>query len=163
MNMYVRGLVILILLLELQGVCMASSTVEADAVALVTALRSGSVESIQIVHISYETKVRTHVDSALLLKTAEARCEVISSAEQAVALATAIEQSSIRGLHESPDLRWGLLIISKGSKHSLFLDGRYITGTGRRGVLNGSPIAVNSALVKWVERAFRTACPSLPL
>jgi hypothetical protein len=160
-----RLVLALILSLFGQGSCMASTGVEADASALAAALRAGRIERIEIVHVAYGTLTRVNVDAAQLLKIAESRCEVNPSSESAAALATAVDQARIREEKGDPDLRWGLLLQSRSgqAEYSLFLDGEYITGTGRRGVLNGNAIALNGSVVRWIERAFSTTCPSVSM
>ena len=57
-----------------------------------------------------------------------------------------------------PDLRWGALFLDENTNqvHTIYLDGKYVTGTGRKGLIDGHAVALNRALIEWFESQWRT-------
>ena len=53
--------------------------------------------------------------------------------------------------------------VGNNLRHIAFIEGRYIAGVGRHGLIDGHAIALNSNLANWLEGTIMLACPSASL
>lgn len=71
-------------------------------------------------------------------------------------LLAALDKIQIRGkLDDYPDLRWGAIFydLAGRERHSLYLAARML-GSSQHGMIDGTPLTLNSALTDWFEKTF---------
>lgn len=73
-------------------------------------------------------------------------------------LVNALDNSKIHLEERALDIKTSILFLSKDNTvlHSIYLDGRYVTGTGRRGIIDGKNVKLSVHIEKWVA-GFREA------
>jgi hypothetical protein len=71
-------------------------------------------------------------------------------------LVAAIDGTKLYRIVYEPDVRWGAVFLDKSDRrvHSIYLNGRYINGAGRRGHIDGADVGLNGALAAWFEINF---------
>lgn len=119
-------------------------------------LEAGSMVSMRILFVPYDVLTKAPMDSALLRRAAVV--DRVSPIDDKLRqrLIIALEQTSVEPLESQPDVRWGAIFLGRDGKelHSIYLDGRYFDGTGRRGIVDGNFVKTNGALGYCLERAF---------
>ncbi len=127
-----------------------------------SAVRSGEIAQVEVFFMRYETLTRATMTPEMLVTQAEFRQKENLSDGLRTSFLNAIKQAEIEPLDDSADLRWGLLLQDSNGVvlHSIFLNSRYITGTGRRGYIDGVAYSFNAALISWCEDNFFRNCTS---
>jgi hypothetical protein len=146
------------------GICATASPGSEDAATnanialqdLKRDLLAGTVKNVRVFYVPYEVATRVPLTPELLRGSAEIDRVVAMDDAIRTRLLAAIDKTTISPLDTSPDLRWGAIFLSDqaGELHSVYLDGRYLLGTGRRGIVDGNPVKLNGALIEWFEAAF---------
>jgi hypothetical protein len=135
-----------------QGQAMADASVEVDSVlaSLRADLAAGRVKRADVYFMSYDRLTRTRVTPAMLEAQADKKFSLETVPQSFV---RAIENITLHKVRDSPDLRWGLVFWNRSGNrvHSIYLDGRYILGTGRKGYIDGVTVGFNASLVDWLE------------
>jgi hypothetical protein len=119
-------------------------------------LKDGRVKAVQVYFLPYDISSPTPITSAKLRRgPGESRKLKLDGAFRE-RLALALELTEVEPLAEQPDVRWGLIFLDAdgNERHSLFLDGRYFDGTGRRGVLNEVSVRTNGSIGYLLEQTF---------
>jgi hypothetical protein len=117
---------------------------------------ASEVKRLEVFFLSYEVRTRVAVTPDDLPKWAERKISVAASPELMDGLRTAFNDTKIHRIDHPPDLRWGAIFYGAQDAplFSIYLDGRYVTGTGRKGYIDTTPVGLNDALIRWFEGNF---------
>jgi hypothetical protein len=71
-------------------------------------------------------------------------------------LVAAIDGTKLYQTKYGPDIRWGAVFLDRSERkiHSIYLNRRYINGTGSIGLIDGAEVGLNGSLVTWFELNF---------
>lgn len=121
-----------------------------------SALASGSVRKLEVFQIRYDILFRFRVTPRFLREHADKTFVVRVPSAAATELRLAIADTRVERFESSSDLRWGVIFYGPSNKelHSVYLDGQYKTGTGRKGYIDGIPVKLNESLISWFEKNF---------
>ena len=152
---YVFVLILLACICIAQGQMMAAEPIAPRAAlnALTSELVAGRIQRVDIFFMPYETATYTRVTPQILEVEADKRFAIEISTAAPEGLARAIERIRLHETREPADLRWGMVFWdgSGNRVHSLYLNSRYIFGTGRRGYIDGTLVGFNASLIGWLE------------
>ena len=119
-------------------------------------LERGEIPYTEIFFISYDRRAFTRVTPDTLESNPDFTVRVKLTDPLRRGLIDAINKTKTTPRDEYPDLRWGAVFYDEADRrvHSIYLDGRYITGSGRRGVIDGRAVNLNGRLIRWFEDNF---------
>lgn len=114
---------------------------------------TGEIATFRLLFVGYDVVTQTRVTPELLPGVARLDRVISMSASRMGSLVSAIRKATLAPLDAQPDLRWGAVFLdARGNeRHSIYLDGKYITGPGRRGMIDGHMVGLNGTLVGWFE------------
>jgi hypothetical protein len=123
--------------------------------ALLADLETGRVQQMTVFFTQYEKSTRTRITpSALEVQSDKTFRTPLSTAPYG--LMQTLKEMHLRPQEKIPDLRWGLIFLDASGKrlHSIYLDGRYISGTGRTGYIDGIRAGFDGSLSSWLEKEY---------
>ena len=132
------------------------SAVRSSLAALRADILSGMVMDVHIYFMSYSTRTSIRVTPQRLERYADRKDKFVISSQLRDTLVAAIDGAKLYETKYRPDLRWGAIFVDKAERqvHSLYLNSRYFTGTGRIGIIDGANVGLNGALITWFESNF---------
>jgi hypothetical protein len=152
---YVFVLILLACMCLAQGQLLAAEPVAPRAAlnALTSELAAGRIQRVDIFFMPYETATYTRVTPEMLEAHADKKFAVEISTAAPESLVRAIEGVRLRDTTDPADLRWGMVFWDRSGNrvHSIYLNSRYIFGTGRRGYVDGALVGFNASLINWLE------------
>jgi hypothetical protein len=152
---YVFVLILLACLCLAQGQMMAAEPVAPRAAlnALMSELVAGRIQRVDIFFMPYEWETRTRVTPEMLEAHTDKRFTMEISTAAPEGLVRAIERIRLHETTDPADLRWGMVFWDRSGNraHSIYLNSRYIFGTGRRGYVDGALVGFNASLIHWLE------------
>jgi hypothetical protein len=121
--------------------------------ALTSELVAGRIQRVDIYFMPYEWATRIDVRPEMLEAQADKRFTMEISTAAPEGLVRAIERIRLHETREQADLRWGMVFwdCSGNRAHTIYLNSRYIFGTGRRGYIDGTLVGFNASLIHWLE------------
>ncbi len=138
------------------------SNVESSLRNLKSDLLNQKVTSVRVLFAPYKLLTRVPLTPQLLPGSAEINRLVEVNQSMRASLLVAIDKTKTSPLDSPPDLRWGAIFYgSKGTElHSIYLNGKFLFGTGRQGIIDGNSAKLNGALIKWFEDTFDRLTPT---
>lgn len=120
---------------------------------IVAGLLDGRIERIDVYFLPYDVLTSVQVTPEQLEVSATKKFSVKLTPSSAKSWADTVEKIRLTDLSSPLDLRWGIVFLDRsGSRmHSIYLNSRYITGTGRKGYLDGKLYGFNASLINWLE------------
>ena len=117
------------------------------------AIEANQITQMEVYFLPYDVTTRSRVDPSDLRFKDKAPRRVAVDGEVEEAIVLALRHTELGNSDVAPDIRWGIVFFDAAGneQHAVFLDGRYIDGTGRRGIVNGRTVATNGALGMWLE------------
>jgi len=152
---YVFVLILLACLCLFPGQVMADEPVATRSAlnSLVSELLAGRIQRVDIFFMSYDRGTYTRITPQMLEAQADKRFALEISAAASEGLVRAIEGIRLHETADPADLRWGMVFWDRSGNrvHSIYLNSRYIFGTGRRGYIDGALVGLNASLINWLE------------
>jgi len=114
------------------------------------------IKRLEIFFLSYGTLTRVRVTPEYLPQWADRKTGVSASSGLMDGLRAALNDTKIHKIDHLPDLRWGAIFYGAQDEPllAIYLDGQYLTGTGRKGYIDTTPVGLNDALIRWFEGNF---------
>lgn len=115
-------------------------------------LRTGKIAHIDCYFISYNVSTFIKIDKSVMQSLVEPTRLDIGEVD-VNGLMTSIKDSKFEFCENPPDVRSGLIFVSRSGEevHSILLSGRSWFGDGRKAVIDGRPMEINSKIQKWIE------------
>lgn len=68
-------------------------------------------------------------------------------------LSDTLEKARCDVIDEQLDIRSGILFLNENDVelHSIYLNGQFFSGTGRKGIIDGKTVKLNGALQSWLQ------------
>lgn len=122
-------------------------------------LMQNKIRSLRVLFLPYHVLTRTRMTPDLLEGAAEFKTAVQMNEQLRASLLLAVESSRVSDLDSAPDVRWGVLLRGENGStlHSIYVSGKSIVETGRRGIVDGRPVKLNDAMIAWFEGTFPQA------
>ena len=119
-------------------------------------LSGDHVKNVRVLFVPYKVLTRVRLTPELLQQSAEIDRTLSLDRATRDSLIRAIEMTEVSPLGMPPDLRWGAIFFGADGmeRHSIYLDGKFLSGTGRQGIIDRDLAKVNGALVSWFEDSF---------
>jgi hypothetical protein len=131
-------------------------TAESALKAIKASLIDGNVARAEIFYMPYDLRTLVRIRPELLETQAHRKITVRIPSPEFDDLVHVTDQVKLTKIETPPDLRWGMVLFDSAERRtgSIYLDGRSIWGTGRKGYVNGVAVGLNRALIDWFERNF---------
>jgi hypothetical protein len=146
-----------LIVLSLQGAAMSQlRSAESGLDALKSDMVDRRIERADIFFMPYEQTTRTRVTPDMLESQADAKFHLDIPSTIADDLLRAIDRNKVQHITDEADLRWGAVFFGHSGQrlHSIYLNGRYLFGSGRKGYIDGTAVGLNRPLLDWFEKNY---------
>jgi hypothetical protein len=141
----------LLLIFLIAGIQVAHADEDAFA-GIRSDLGSGRIVAVELRFIPYEISTIVAITPEMLTAMTHP-IKLDGKVLDLEGLTRAIGKSKSKKTQTLPDLRTGIIFLSRENAplHTVYLDGRYLTGTGRNGIIDGQAVRLNGSIQSWVE------------